>query len=210
LAYLFFAEAKRLWELEVAMNRQRNLTSIQAVALINAIYNNCGLDKLGDVYGLQGFALAHEMELMDGNTHILSRRLRDAYNYAAWGLFNMDSLFAWQFLRKPVFSYPPRVHLPDPAVQSEWYGEFWMRYPQDQQLTTSHWGFFFKALSEFNIIVNAACSMTFGETLSMTSAQARTSGKRLAVWYRNLPSCLDPTNMVLPSHFLLQYVRLIV
>lgn len=189
-------------------DRYRSLTSIQALVIINVIHNNAGLDRIGDVYGKQAFTLAKEIKLMDGNAHILSRRLRDAYNYSAWGVFNADSLISWQYLHQPVFSYPPRVCLPDPVVRPDWYSEFWIRYPQDQQLTTSQWGFYFKALSNFNNIVNAACGVTFGANVSMTNTQAQALGKRLVAWYKSLPSCLDPTNMVLPSHFLLQYVCL--
>lgn len=184
------------------------MTSIQAVVIINVIYNNCGLDKLGDLYGLQGFALAQEIGLFDGNDHIQSRRLRDVANYSAWGLFSMDSLFAWQFLRKPFFPRPPKFQLPDAIAQVAWYGELWIKYPGDQHMTPSHWGLFFKALSEFNIIVSDACSSTFTSGAKMTSTQARAIGKRLKAWYDQLPAVLDPKYMVLPAHFLLQYVSL--
>lgn len=57
LTYMFLAEAKRLWELQVATGCNEKLTSVQAVFLINAVINNCGLDKLGKLYGLQGVSL---------------------------------------------------------------------------------------------------------------------------------------------------------
>lgn len=204
LAYRFLAEAKRIWELQVVSDCHRCLTSVQAVVLINAIYNLCGLDKIGDIYGLQGFALAQEIGLFDGNTHIQSRRLRDATNFAAWGLFNMDSLFACQFLREPFLEHPPKIELPDPVAQTAWYGELWIRYPTDQHMTPSYHGPFFKALSEFRVILNEICSVGFITNPKTTPSQAKSFRKRLSKWYNQLPPVLTPKYIVLPAHFLLQ------
>lgn len=75
-----------------AINRKyRQLTSVQAALVINFVYNSCGLDKIGDTYGKQGYAIAQEMRLFNGNAHIRSQRVRDARNFTAWSLFNIDT-----------------------------------------------------------------------------------------------------------------------
>jgi hypothetical protein len=38
--------------------RYHKLASVQAVLIINIVYNLYGLDKLGSPYGLQGLAIA--------------------------------------------------------------------------------------------------------------------------------------------------------
>lgn len=58
--------------------------------IINVVYSLCGLDKLGDRWGLQGLAIAKEMRLFDGNGHIESDRMRHATNFTAWCMFNAD------------------------------------------------------------------------------------------------------------------------
>lgn len=75
----------------------RNLTSVQAAIIINVIYNFCALDKVGKVYGLQGLSIAQDLRLFDGNAHIKSKRVRNARNFTAWALFNMDRHVASYF-----------------------------------------------------------------------------------------------------------------
>lgn len=173
LPYLFLAEAKRIWELQVVSNRHRSLTSVQAVVLINVIYNICGLDKIGDVYGLQGFALAQEIGLFDGNAHTQSRRLRDATDFTAWGLFNLSSHLAWQFFRRSYLEPPSNAELPDPIAEAAWYGEVWMRYPTDQYVTPSYYGLFFRAICQFRVILNDICNVAFSSNSKITVSQVR-------------------------------------
>jgi hypothetical protein len=68
----------------------RSLTSIQAALIISLVYNFCGLDKLGSVYGLQALAIAQDQRLFHESAHVTSERLRDARHFTAWSLFNID------------------------------------------------------------------------------------------------------------------------
>lgn len=204
LSYLFLTEAKRIWEFQDISNCHRSLTSIQAMILVNIVYAFSGLDKIGDVYGLQSLTLAQEIGLFDGNAHIQSRRLRDAANLTAWGLFNMSSHFAWQMFRRPFLAHPPNAELPDPTTEATWYGEVWMRYPTDQYVTPSFHGQYFKAISQFRVILHDLCNMAFDLGSRLLISQAKALGKRLVDWYDQLPSVLSSKHIVLPAHFLLQ------
>jgi hypothetical protein len=68
----------------------RNLASVQAATILNIVYNVCALDKIGNVYGLQALAIAQDLRLFNGNAHVKSERVRNARNFTAWALFNMD------------------------------------------------------------------------------------------------------------------------
>jgi len=73
------------------MNGQhRSLTSIQAAMLINVIYSLYGLDKLGNIWRLQGLDGAKEMQLFGGNAGVASDRARHAMNFTAWCIFNAE------------------------------------------------------------------------------------------------------------------------
>lgn len=58
--------------------------------MINIVHNVFGLDKLGNLYGLQALAIAREMKLFDGNASETCERIRHAKNFTAWCLFNTD------------------------------------------------------------------------------------------------------------------------
>ena len=76
----------------------RNLPSIQAAIILNAVHNINALDKIGNVYGLQGLAIAQDLELFDGNAHIQSERTRNAMNFTAWALFNMERCVMYTYI----------------------------------------------------------------------------------------------------------------
>lgn len=91
LGYRFLAEAKRLWEFNSLNMERPRLGSIQGVMIINIVLNLHGLDKHGDLYGLQGLVAAKAMGLFEGSAHIGSERERHAMDFTAWCLFNMDT-----------------------------------------------------------------------------------------------------------------------
>jgi hypothetical protein len=67
----------------------RSLTSTQVVLITSLVYNYCGLDKLGSIYGLQGLTIAKDLRLFHGSAHVRSERIRDARHFTAWSLFNI-------------------------------------------------------------------------------------------------------------------------
>jgi hypothetical protein len=70
--------------------RYRNLASVQAAWIINIVVNPYGLDKVGDMYGFEGMAIAQELRLFDDDMHTSSERVRNARNFTAWGLYGID------------------------------------------------------------------------------------------------------------------------
>ncbi|KAF3011042.1 hypothetical protein E8E13_011043 [Curvularia kusanoi] len=116
LGYRFFAEAKRIWEMQMVTGENRNLTSIQAAMVMNIYLNLSGLDKLGDLYGVRGIEIAKEMRLFDGNADVASERLRHARNFTAWCVFSIDVQLSLLFFRPALLSSPPQFKLPGPAI----------------------------------------------------------------------------------------------
>ncbi|KAL6808365.1 nitrate assimilation regulatory protein nirA [Trichoderma camerunense] len=66
LGYRFFAEARRLWELEAG--QKSSITTVQAGMVINIMYNMYSMDKIGMTYGVQAIAMAHDLKLFEGPT----------------------------------------------------------------------------------------------------------------------------------------------
>ncbi|EUC50478.1 hypothetical protein COCMIDRAFT_32300 [Bipolaris oryzae ATCC 44560] len=203
LGYRFFAEARRIWEMLAVSGKNRNLASVQAAMIINSVYNIYGLDKLGSAYGLRGLAIARELKLFDGNARVKSERKRNARNFSAWCLFNIYSHIAWQYLRPPVLVEPPKAALPDPATNSAWYGEIWTRYPLSQTLSPTHHAHYFKAITDFRVIVCELSHASFGNDSPLSAQQAMIFVRRFLSWFKALPTVLEPKNIVLPAHFLM-------
>ncbi|KAF2647340.1 hypothetical protein K491DRAFT_772515 [Lophiostoma macrostomum CBS 122681] len=184
LGYRFFAEAKRLWEMQVINDKHHNLASVQAALMINIVYNLYGLDKIGSRYGVEGLVIAKNLRLFDGNAHIRSERIRNARNFTAWCLFNIDSHLAWQFFRHPYLSKPPDFVLPEPSTNMVWYSEIWTRYPMSQTLSPTYFAQYFKATSDCRVILARLCYASFGEGMKLPSHQA-------IVFAKQLIGCLD-------------------
>jgi len=76
--------------MQITSRKYRHLASVQAVYIINVVFNLQGLDKVGDTYNLKGMAIAQELRLFNDNTRILSKRVRNARKFTAWCLFGID------------------------------------------------------------------------------------------------------------------------
>ena len=103
LEYMFLAEAKRLWELELQKPR---LTTVHAGLVLNLIYNINGLDKIGWTFTIQAVVMARDLHLFDLPTgvegkkraQVRTKKMQDAHNFTAW------TIFSWQ---RYVHSQPP-------------------------------------------------------------------------------------------------------
>lgn len=76
--------------MQIINRKYRHLATVQAALILNIIHDTFGLDKIGDKYGVRGWAIAQELRIFDGNAHIQPQRLRDARNFTAWCLFGFD------------------------------------------------------------------------------------------------------------------------
>ncbi|KID87760.1 hypothetical protein MGU_04998 [Metarhizium guizhouense ARSEF 977] len=197
LVYRFLAEAKRIWELEATEAR---ITTIQAGILFNVFHNLCGLDEIGQAYRIQAIALAHQLRLFDSSVYMHDHRMRNGRAFAAWALFNWETLVGFSFLFPPLLKTPPDWPLPDPSKETGFYGEVWVKYPLTRNLSPSYFGPVFKARSEFRIIMNAYCQAAFSEGSQVTVEKANEFLSRLRCWYDGLPAPLQPKTIVLPGH----------
>jgi hypothetical protein len=87
LGYRFLAEAKRLWELELAEAKPK-LTTVHAGLLLNLVYNVNGHDKIGWTFTLRAVAIAHELALFHPSPDIKNKRLREGRDFTAWAIFS--------------------------------------------------------------------------------------------------------------------------
>ena len=76
--------------MQIVSRKYRHLAFVQAAWIMNIVINLSGLDKVGDMYGLKGLAIAQDLRLFDTRAHIASERVRNARNFTAWCLFGID------------------------------------------------------------------------------------------------------------------------
>jgi hypothetical protein len=113
-------------------------------------------------------------------------------------------LTAYSFMHRPLITEPPIEPLPHPPSNAQWYGETWLKYPQDHILSPSYFPHVFKAKCQLRLIMNRVCQEVFSEGSSMTLEQANELGSQLRVWYVSLPEPLLAQKVVLPGHLQLQ------
>jgi hypothetical protein len=101
LGYKFFAEAKRLWEMEQI--QPKCVTTLQAAIIINLILSADSMDKLGMSYSVQAMAIAEGLEIFGPLTSVKTERERQAYGFAAWSLYFLTR-YALPGALKPIFN----------------------------------------------------------------------------------------------------------
>ncbi|SCO87699.1 uncharacterized protein FRV6_11826 [Fusarium oxysporum] len=206
LSYRFFAETKRLWELEMGESK---LTTLQAALVMNSIYNMDGLDQIGNVYLVQAAKIAHNLNLFSP-TASEHTEMAKARQFTAWGLFSWQSTIHFHYCMPPLFEHPPDIELPDPSINPSVYDEIFVKYPQSDALdpVSFPWTFFWTA--KFRIILNNLGRDLFYHRKVLSIKQATRYYHRLMQWFQGLPVCLQPSNLTLPHHLQLhihvQYV----
>jgi hypothetical protein len=111
-------------------------------------------------------------------------------------------------MQRPLLQRPPDAILPDPAVQPDWYGEVWIRYPMSQSRLPSLFGHEFRAKAQFRIIMNDFSLAAYSgvKKPAITLAKAYGLYTQLRRWWDGLPDVLTARNVVLPGHLQLQHV----
>lgn len=84
LGYKFFAEARRLWDMDRL--EPDSVTTIQAGMIMNIIYNVYSMDKVGLSYGAQASAMAYKMGLFKLPDEVTDPSLQIVRDFTAWGL----------------------------------------------------------------------------------------------------------------------------
>nr|CEG05068.1 unnamed protein product [Fusarium clavum] len=195
LCYRFFAETKRLWELEMGESK---LTTCQAALVMNSIYNMDGLDQIGNVYMIQAAKIAYNLDLFSANGR---GEMNVAKQFTAWCFFSWQSLMLFHFYKPPLFEKPPGIDLPDPHASPWFYPEIHVRYPESGSRPISFPETFMQTV-KFRIILNDLAKDRFGggKNMAITLEQAAKYYRRLCQWFEDLPACLKPDKIVLPPH----------
>ena len=82
--YKFFAEAKRLWEVE--RMEEASLTTLRSAIVISILYNMYSMDNVVMTYSVQPVTMAKELNLF-GTPAVTDSRMRNAHDHTAWCLF---------------------------------------------------------------------------------------------------------------------------
>lgn len=107
----------------------------------------------------------------------------------------------------PLLATPPGILLPDPAENSHWYGELWLKYPSSNTLVPVQYGATFKAITEIRVIINNLATAFFDKSKRASSAtvpEIQYFWIRLERWYCNLPAELAAKNISFPWQLKLQ------
>jgi hypothetical protein len=85
LGYKFFAETKRLFEMEI--NENRSITLLQAANIIGILLNMDSMDKLGMTYNIHCVSIAYDLGLYKTPSQPRSKLRQRVYDYTAWNLY---------------------------------------------------------------------------------------------------------------------------
>lgn len=69
---------------------------------ISLVCKSCTLYELGGLYGVLGLAIAHEVRLFGGDSHVQLSRMRDTTNSTAWVIVQYGCLFCLALLQEPL------------------------------------------------------------------------------------------------------------
>lgn len=104
-------------------------------------------------------------------------------------------------MKPPLLKAPPKVPLPDPLEQPQWYGELWVRYPLSQSRSPTYHGLLFKAKADFWKIMNDYSLLTLSQhryPTKLSVHQIFAFYDRLRAWLDALPEPLTARRIVLP------------
>ncbi|KAL7626163.1 hypothetical protein AAE478_002933 [Parahypoxylon ruwenzoriense] len=201
LGYQFLAEAKRLWEVE-SRKTVSSLTTIQAAIVLSIVATTTAMDRVGTSYLLQAIAMAYNLDIFSATAGTRNVSVRKARAFTAWGLFCWQAWQRFYFFMPPLIRDPPEYPLPDPILDSQWYGEIWVRYPLSQTLFPTNLGCIVKSNFDLRKLMNDIAAEIFeeGRPPKVTADKILECKSRLDVWFASLPDPLTPTKVVLPDH----------
>jgi hypothetical protein len=116
-------------------------------------------------------------------------------------------MVSFYFFKEPRLKHPPPIDLPDPTNDPDFYGEVWIRYPQDKRSFPIYFGQVFKACIRLRIILNEIATALFSDDQvkkSLTTDEANGFAHQLQVWFTALPAVISPTAIVLPNQLKVQ------
>lgn len=118
----------------------------------------------------------------------------------------------YHFMTPPTVTEPPQTKLSDVKTYPSCYGDFTLLYPPGQRCLPMNFGHLFKAKSELAEILNQI-SLTLlnnqGISPEQTFDRVHGTSVKLETWYKSLPTCLSPLEIVLPAQIKLQYFHIL-
>lgn len=87
LGHRFFAEARRLYELEAGKSK---ITTVQAGVIMSKVFNMDGFDNIGSRYLGQAIQMSHEMKLF-ASVEVKNKKLQRVRELTAWALFTWQA-----------------------------------------------------------------------------------------------------------------------
>lgn len=106
---------------------------------------------------------------------------------------NLHSLLAFSLQQAPLVPRPPHDSLPASKDKPEWFGRFWLRYPEHNGLIDADFGVFFEYRARARTIMAEFCSAAYGPsgTSTVSIGSAYLCRSILLKWFESL---LRPCN----------------
>ncbi|KAF1737343.1 Nitrogen assimilation transcription factor nirA [Beauveria bassiana] len=202
LGYKFFAEARRLWDMD--RFEPDSVTTIQAGLIMNLVYNVYSMDKVGLSYGAQASAMAYKMGLFKLPDEVTDPSLQIVRDFTAWGLYYCISFQCYHVMTPSPLQYEPAAPLPDPDTNPEWYGEFLLQYPSNQKTIPMNYPHWTKFKFDIWCILRPVADELFNKEEKSDPATCRQmytrAFEKMMSLYSALPPQLSPMQVVFPLH----------
>ncbi|KAF3038693.1 hypothetical protein E8E12_008584 [Didymella heteroderae] len=152
--------------------------------------------------------MSKDLDLFGPNKYGRDMAMEKACLFTAWSLFSWQTNFDYHFFRRPYFSQPPQVPLPNPQLDPTWYGEISMQYPHVKALVPLHTGPKMYAEAALREIMNDIGLRVFGNPSPqpLTFDEFAALKEKLDRWRAILPEPLQPKLVVFPFHLMLHVV----
>ncbi|KAJ6200931.1 hypothetical protein J3E72DRAFT_183420, partial [Bipolaris maydis] len=196
LTYKFLAEARRLWDLELTGKPQ--IITIQAALALSMTYAFNSLDELSTFFLKQAITMGDHMHLFDASNPEEDPKMAEARLFTAWKVFSWQTMFDYSYFRE--------LHIKDPLQTS--YGEIWVQYPHDQNLTPLNLRYYMRAEARLSTVINELGCLCFGRSRrSLNTSEILAFERKLDAWEEAQPDILQPERLVMPLHFSLYFVH---
>lgn len=110
-------------------------------------------------------------------------------------------------LKAPIIKSPPKVPLPHPSSQPQWFGEVKFRLPSSSTIFSTYFEHLFYTKIHLWAIAMSIASDLFDQDdnhIVPSTGQVLNYCARLKKWYAALPNALQPRRIVTPHQLQLQ------
>lgn len=82
------------------------------------------MDQVATVYLIQATEMSRDLKLFGLDDDEKKGKMRKARTFTAWAVFSFQAMYNYYYFRPPLVKQPPKVTLPDPVLDRQWYGKF--------------------------------------------------------------------------------------